>query len=59
MKNLFAKLKTCLFGTQVVVLSKEEANRMKRRCVRWELRVNICLGQYLLFEYKTIIWFCQ
>nr|DAT46034.1 MAG TPA: hypothetical protein [Caudoviricetes sp.] len=35
MKNLFAKLKTCLFGTQVVMLTRAESNRMKRRCVRW------------------------
>lgn len=36
MKNLFAKLKTCLFGTQVVTLTKAESSRMKRRCVKWE-----------------------
>lgn len=35
MKNLFEKLRICLFGTQVVTLSKAESSRMKRRCVRW------------------------
>nr|DAZ81028.1 MAG TPA: hypothetical protein [Caudoviricetes sp.] len=35
MKKMFVKLKTYLFGTQVVMLSKAESNRMKRRCVRW------------------------
>ena len=35
MKNLIERIRICLFGTRVVVLSKEEANRMKRRCVRW------------------------
>ena len=35
MKKLFAKLKSRLFGTQVVMLSRAESNRMKRRCVRW------------------------
>lgn len=35
MKKLLVKLRTCLFGTQVVTLTKAESSRMKRRCVRW------------------------
>lgn len=35
MKNLVERIRICLFGTQVVTLTKAESSRMKRRCVRW------------------------
>nr|DAW15676.1 MAG TPA: hypothetical protein [Caudoviricetes sp.] len=36
MKKLINRLRNCFKGNSVVMLSKEESNRMKRRCVRWE-----------------------